>query len=62
MFDKRGCPIRAHRTKVGGIDLVKDKPIAKPDFTTSADTSSLTPEQKQQLEEMVQFLQTELKK
>lgn len=41
---------------------MKDKPTSNPNFTTSTDTSSLTPEQKQQLEEMAQFLQNELKK
>ena len=41
---------------------MKDKPVPKPEFTTSTDTSSLTPEQTQQLEEMAQFLQNELKK
>lgn len=41
---------------------MEGKQKEKPDFTTSADVGSLTPEQKQQLEEMAQFFQDELKK
>lgn len=46
----------------GGTYMNTSQPISPSDFTTSVDTSNLTPEQEEKLLEMAQFFKEDLSK